>query len=465
MRCSPADRPVVAVKSLLAGVGVEPRGRLIRTVRSFNQGDLGGSEVDMPTSQAKPFDIPKQMVWEAYRRVAANKGAPGVDEVDLGDFEARLKDNLYKVWNRMSSGSYFPPPVRAVEIPKPHGGGTRVLGIPTIADRVAQTAVAMHLEERAEPIFHPDSYGYRPKRSALDAVGVCRERCWSKNWAIDLDVRKFFDTVPWDLVIKAVDAVTDCPWVLLYVKRWLAAPIQLPDGTLQERDMGTPQGSAVSPVLANLFMHFAFDAWMAKNFPSCPFERYADDAVVHCATRRQAEAVLAGISARMEQVGLALHPDKTRIVYCKDGKRRGSHEHTSFTYLGYQFRARPARRKDGKQFTSFLPAMSPEALKAKGADLRAMRFHRLTTLALDDLARRLNPVVAGWMQYYGRFYRSAMYPLLQRVNAYVRRWAGMKYRRLRSLQRFKRWWTGLQKRQPGLFAQWRWVCSWMFVHG
>ncbi|MGH9092654.1 MAG: group II intron reverse transcriptase/maturase [Acidimicrobiales bacterium] len=419
----------------------------------------------MPTSQAKPFDIPKQMVWEAYRRVAANKGAPGVDDESLGKFESDLKNNLYRIWNRMSSGSYFPPPVKAVEIPKSHGGGVRVLGVPTVGDRVAQTVVAMHLEGRAEPMFHPDSYGYRPKRSALDAVGACRERCWTKDWTIDLDVRKFFDTVPWHLVIKAVEAVTDTPWVLLYVKRWLAAPLQLPDGTLRERLMGTPQGSAVSPVLANLFMHFAFDRWMEKNFPSCPFERYADDAVVHCTTKRQAEQVLEGISMRMEEVGLSLHPDKTQIVYCKDAKRRGSHEHTKFTFLGFEFRARPARRKDGKKFISFLPAMSPEALKAKGTELRCMRIHRRTTLSLDDLAQWLNPIVAGWMQYYGRFYRSAMSPLLQRVNAYLRRWAGMKYRRLRSHRRFKAWWGGLIDRQPALFAQWRWARSWSFVDG
>ena len=416
--------------------------------------------MNMPTSQVKPFDIPKQMVWEAYRRVAANKGAPGVDEVDLGEFEDDLKGNLYKIWNRMSSGSYFPPPVRAVEIPKPHGGGTRILGVPTIADRVAQTVVAMHLEGRAEPIFHPDSYGYRPKRSALDAVAVCRERCWSKDWVIDLDVRKFFDTVPWDLVVKAVEAVTDCSWVLLYVKRWLAAPMQLPDGTLQERHMGTPQGSAVSPILANLFMHFAFDRWMAKNFPSCSFERYADDAVVHCASKRQAEQVLEGISMRMEEVGLSLHPDKTRIVYCKDGKRRGSHEHTEFTFLGYTFRARKAKGARGRYFVSFLPAMSPDALKAKGAVLRSMRIHRRTDLTLFDLARWLNPIVGGWMNFYGRFYHSAMEPLLLRVNAYLRRWAGKKYRKLRTLRAFRAWWARLIQREPRLFVHWQWAHGW-----
>ncbi|MCA1708931.1 MAG: group II intron reverse transcriptase/maturase, partial [Actinobacteria bacterium] len=265
----------------------------------------------MPKPDDKPFVIPKQMVWEAYRRVAANKGAAGADGQTLEQFEADLKGNLYKIWNRMSSGSYFPPPVRAVEIPKPHGGGIRVLGVPTVADRVAQTVVAMHLEQRAEPRFHPDSYGYRPKRSAHDALAACRQRCWKYDWAIDLDVQKFFDTVPWDLVVKAVQAVTDSPWVLLYVRRWLAAPLAHPGGALEQRSKGTPQGSAVSPILANLFMHYAFDTWMAREVPGCPFERYADDAIVHCVSKRQADHVLARIAARMNDVGLKLHPDKT----------------------------------------------------------------------------------------------------------------------------------------------------------
>lgn len=411
----------------------------------------------MPKSQNKSFDISKQHVWEAYRRVAANKGAPGVDGQTLAEFEADLKNNLYKIWNRMSSGSYFPPPVRAVEIPKPHGDGVRVLGVPTVADRIAQTVVAKHLEGRAEPRFHSDSYGYRPGKSAGDAVEACRRRCWERNWVIDLDVAQFFDTVPWDLIVKAVESVTDTAWVLLYVKRWLAAPLQQADGALVERMKGTPQGSAVSPILANLFMHYAFDAWMVREHPGVPFERYADDAVVHCVSRRQAEHVLADITARMSEVGLQLHLDKTRIVYCQDGKRREEWEHTSFTFLGFTFRARKARARSGGYFTSFQPAMSTEALKAKSAELRAMRIHRRTTLTLDDLARRLNPIVAGWMNYYGRFYRSAMYSLLRRLNSYLRRWAGKKYRRLRTHKRFKRWWTGLIDREPGLLAQTKWV--------
>jgi len=406
----------------------------------------------------KPFAIPKSMVWEAWRRVKANKGAPGVDGQALDEFEADLKGNLYKVWNRMSSGSYLPPPVRAVKIPKPHGGGVRVLGVPTISDRVAQTVVAMYLEPLVEPRFHPDSYGYRPKKSALEAVGTCRQRCMKLDWVIDLDVQKFFDTVSWDLVLRVVRAVCDCPWVLLYVKRWLAAPLKHHNGVLEQRSKGTPQGSAVSPVLANLFMHYAFDLWMAREFPACPFERYADDAIVHCKTQRQAEYVRDRIAERMSEVGLRLHPNKTRVVYCKDSNRQWyQHEHTSFTFLGFAFRPRMARTRDGRFFTAFLPAISPEALKAKSQWLRKMRIHRRTTLTLEDLAVWLNPIIAGWMNYYGRFYRSALYSLLRRLNSYVRRWAGRKYKRLRTHKRFQRWWDGLLERQPRLFAQWRWV--------
>jgi RNA-directed DNA polymerase len=447
------------VKLLLAGVGVERRGRLTRNVQVV-QPALGREETKMnkPRPKDKSFAIPKPMVWEAWRQVKANKGAPGVDGQALNEFEADLADNLYKVWNRMSSGSYFPPPVKAVEIPKPHGGGVRILGVPTVADRVAQTVVAMHLEPLVEPRFHPDSYGYRPSKSAHQALETCRARCWKYDWAIDLDVQKFFDEVPWDLIVRAVQAVTDCRWVLLYVKRWLAAPLQHPDGALIERTKGTPQGSAVSPVLANLFMHYAFDSWMARNFPGCPFERYADDAIVHCTTRAQAEYVLGRIAARMQEVGLRLHPDKTRIVYCRDSNRRGKHEHISFTFLGFAFRPREAiNRETGESFTSFSPAISPEALEAKGDRLREMRIHRRTDLTLNDLAAWLNPIVAGWMRYYGRFYRSALDPLLRRVSFYLKRWAGKKYKRLRTHKRFQRWWAGLQDREPALFAHWQWA--------
>lgn len=417
--------------------------------------------MDKLKPSTKPFDISKWELWEAYQQVKANKGAPGVDGVTLEAFEEDLQSNLYKTWNRMSSGSYHPPPVKAVEVPKPHGGGTRVLGVPTIADRVAQTVVARRLEAKVEPIFHPGSYGYRPGRSALDAVAACRQRCWRYDWVVDLDVEKFFDSVPWGLVAKAVEAHATEPWVLLYVRRWLAAPLQRPDGALVARDRGTPQGSAVSPVLANLFMHYAFDRWMARNYPAVAFERYADDAVVHCATKAQAEALVGAIGDRMAEVGLRLHPTKTRVVYCKDGRRRLDHEHTSFTFLGFTFRARKARDKGGKSFTGFLPAISKDALKRASGVVRRWRLHLQTGHELVGLARQVNPVVRGWMQYYGTFYRSALHPLLLRINAYLLRWLRRKYRKVRPLKKALACWRRITSQQRWLFAHWAWVtASW-----
>jgi RNA-directed DNA polymerase len=414
--------------------------------------------VDKSGPENKPFRILKQLVWEAYNKVKANGGAAGVDGLSIEEFEADLRNNLYKIWNRMSSGTYFPPPVRAVEIPKPHGGGTRTLGIPTVADRIAQTVVALTLEPRTESIFHDDSYGYRPGRSQLMAVEKCRERCWKKDWVLDLDVQKFFDSVDHGLMVKAVEANTDQKWVVLYVKRWLKAPIQLPDGAVIERDRGTPQGSAVSPVLANLFMHYAFDLWLEREFPAVEFERFADDAVVHCATERQARQVRAALAERLENVGLRLHPDKTKIVYCKDGKRRQGFGCASFTFLGYTFRARKAPTWDGRSmFTAFLPAISREALKAKGEVLRRWRIHLRNTSDLADLAEWMNPVIRGWMNYYGRFYRTEMFALLRRINTYLVRWARRKFKRLRAFKRAKRWWHGLQQRQPDLFVHWSWM--------
>jgi RNA-directed DNA polymerase len=408
----------------------------------------------------KPFNIPKQLVWEAYQRVKANKGAAGVDGCSIDEFEADLKNNLYKIWNRMSSGTYFPPPVRAVQIPKPHGGGKRMLGIPTVADRVAQTVAALALVPRTESIFHDDSYGYRPGKSAHQALARCRQRCWKKDWVIDCDVRNFFDSVDHDRMVKAVAANTtsDQRWVVLYVKRWLKAPIRMPDGGLADRDRGTSQGSAISPVLANLFLHYAFDCWLDREFPAIQFERFADDAVVHCATERQASYVLAALRARMTEVGLALHPEKTRIVYCKDRKRRGDHEHTSFTFLGYAFRARKAPTRDGKSmFTAFLPAVSRDALKKMSNEVRRWRINLRTTSDIAELAEWMNLVIRGWITYYGKFYRTEMDGLLRRINTYLVRWARRKFKRLRTFKKAKRWWHGLLRRQPALFAHWAWM--------
>ncbi len=408
----------------------------------------------MTTSTGKSFDISKQQVWDAFRQVRKNKGAPGGDEVSLAEFEEDLGNNLYKIWNRLCSGSYFPPPVKAVHIPKP-GGGVRVLGVPTVADRIAQTVVANHLASRVEPIFHADSYGYRPNRSALQAVEVTRRRCWEQQWVVDLDIQAFFDTVDHELLMKAVAAHTDQTWVLLYVRRWLTAPLQAVDGTLQRRDCGTPQGSAVSPVLANLFLHYAFDAWMTREHPGVRFARYVDDIVVHAATQGHAKVLLRDIGSRMEQVGLQLHPDKTQIVYCQDARpwRRQRFQNRSFTFLGYTFAPRPVRMPDGREFIGFIPAVSQKALKAMGTTIRRWRLHRKTGASLQELAARLNPIIRGWTNYYGRFTRSVFTRILVRINTYLMRWARRKFK-LRGYRALARWWHQIHAEQPDLFVHW-----------
>jgi RNA-directed DNA polymerase len=357
-------------------------------------------------SEPKPksFEISKWAVWEAYRRVKANKGGAGVDEQSIAEFEEDLHGNLYELWNRLSSGSYFPPPVRAVEIPK-RDGSPRTLGVPTVVDRIAQTVVRSYLEPEVEPVFHEDSYGYRPGRSAHDAVGVCRERCWRNDWVLDMDIRKFFDSVPWDLTLEAVAHHTDRRWVLLYVERWLKAPLQLEDGSLVERDRGTPQGSAISPLLANMFMHYAFDAWMAREHPGVQFERYCDDVIVHARSERQARLLWVAIAKRLAECGLELSEQKTRIVYCKDDDRRGSCEHTSFDYLGYTFRPRLSKNRFGKHFLNFTPAVSGEASKRMRREMRSWSVARRSDKTLTDLALMFNRQLQGWINYYGRFYK------------------------------------------------------------
>ena len=410
--------------------------------------------MDGPQLKVKSFDIPKRLVYGAWEKVLANAGAPGVDTVSTKEFQEHEVDNLYKLWNRMSSGSYFPGPVRAVEIPKDHGAGVRTLGVPNVADRVAQTAAAMLLEEKLEPIFHPDSYGYRPGRSAHDALAVTRRRCWEKNWVIDLDIRAFFDSVPHELLLKAVAHHTDERWVLLYIERWLKAPMQMTDGTLVAREKGTPQGSPISPLLANLFMHYAFDRWMDREHPDCPFERYADDGVIHCNSEHQARNLLASVAERLGALGLELHPDKTKIVYCKDASRRGNFEHTSFDFLGYTFRGRRARGPRGL-FVSFSPAMSNKAKQAVGKKIRDWHLNRRSGTDLSGLAWEINAQVRGWINYYGAFYRSELYFLAKRIDEHIVRWAMQKFKRLRGRPRTT--WARLEaarQRHPRLFVHW-----------
>ena len=404
--------------------------------------------------EGKSHDIPKRLVWEAWLKVKKNGGAGGADGVTIGQFEERLKDNLYKLWNRMSSGSYFPGPVRAVEIPKK--GGSRVLGIPNVVDRVAQTAAVLALEPAVEKVFHEDSYGYRPGRSPLDAVAACRKRCWEKNWVVDLDVKAFFDSVSWNLMLKAVERHTDQKWVLLYVERWLKAPMLMPDGTLTERTQGTPQGGPISPLLANLFLHYGFDLWMAREYPGCRFERFADDAVIHCVTERQAFEVRNAVAHRFADIGLRLHPDKTKIVFCKDGKRRRDYPETSFTFCGYAFRPRKTYNKvKGKAGTGFLPAAAPDKITGMSRKVASWKMHRRTNLTLNDIAKEVNPALRGWLTYFTVFYPSMVIPLCKRIDRCLMRWARNKYKRLkRSDKRAREWLRGVRERAPRLFAHW-----------
>jgi len=409
-----------------------------------------------PTT-VKSFEIDKRLVYEAWEKVRANDGAPGVDAVGVAEFGSDERNNLYKLWNRMSAGSYFPAAVRAVEIPKDHGAGVRVLGVPNVADRIAQTAAARLLEEKLEPIFHPDSYGYRPGRSAHDALAQARQRCWKQDWVVDLDIRAFFDSVPHDLLLKAVAHHTSERWVLLYIERWLTAPMQMKDGTLVPRERGTPQGSPISPLLANLFMHYAFDTWMLREHPRCPFERYADDIVAHCDSEDQARDLQRDIAARLKTLGLELHPEKTKIVLCKDANRPGHSEHTSFDFLGYTFRGRLARGRRG-YFVSFAPAMSTTARKAVAQKVRHWHLNRRSGTDLSSLAAQINPAVRGWIGYYGAFYRSELYSLARHIDQHLLRWAMQKFKRLRGRQaKARAWLDTVRQHQPRLFAHWHLV--------
>jgi RNA-directed DNA polymerase len=408
--------------------------------------------------KAKPFDISKREVWEAFKKVKANQGAAGVDGQSIANFEADLSNNLYKLWNRLSSGSYFPPPVRRVMIPKPGGVGERPLGIPTVADRCTQEVVRRYLEPILEPIFHGDSYGYRPDRSAIDAVRKARQRCWRYDWVLDLDVRGFFDSIDWELLLKAVRKHTDCPWVLLYIERWLKAPVQMEDGSVVLRTAGTPQGAVVSPILSNLFLHYVFDTWMARNYPHIPFERYADDLICHCRSEKDARALWGALEARFAACRLVLHPQKTKLVYCKDTNRHGDFPIQTFDFLGYTFRPRKAIWHGSQYGVSFLPAASPKALKAIRQTIRGWAFHHRSDKTLDDLARMFNPYIQGWINYYGHFYRSALYWTLHRIDAFLIRWARQKYKRLRQRPKGAREWLArVVRANSNLFAHWRFL--------
>ena len=404
-------------------------------------------------SNTKSFKISKNVIWQAYQKVKQNKGAAGVDNQSIDKFEKDLKNNLYKLWNRMSSGSYFPPPVRIIEIAK-KDGGMRTLGIGTVTDRIAQTAIKMLLEPRIDPYFHRDSYGYRPGKSAHEAIEKVRKRGWRFNWVLDLDIEKFFDTLNRELLMKAIRKHTNCKWILLYIERWLETSEQNPDGSLNKKDQGTIQGAVISPLLANLFLHYAFDEWMSRNYPKIPFARFADDIVIHCKTEKECLEILHAVNIRLRECQLNLHPRKTKVVYCKDNKRKSNHPNICFDFLGYTFRPRKCRNnQQGKCFTGFNPAVSQSASKKMRQKIRRWRLQLRNKLSLKEISELYNTALRGWINYFSKFYSTAIRSVLQYFNRKLTLWASKKYKL--SIKRAQKWLKEIAKRDSKLFAHWQ----------
>lgn len=402
----------------------------------------------------KPFVISKRLVWEANQRVKANRGAAGIDGESLEAFDRDLSRNLYRIWNRMASGSYFPPAVKGVAIPK-KSGGQRMLGVPTVGDRIAQTVVALVLEPILEPVFHEDSYGYRRGKSAHDALAVTRKRCWERDWVLDYDIRGLFDNIDHGLLLKALRHHCEERWVLLCVERWLTTPMQHSDGLTGPRTKGTPQGGPLSPVLANLFLHYALDHWLVRRHPEVPFCRYADDGVLHCRSEAEALHMREQLEARLRECGLESHPDKTRVVYCKDSKRTGTYEHIEFDFLGYSFRPRRIVDRQGRARSGFTPAVSRQSMTAMRQSTRRSRLPLHSSLSLEDLAIRMAPRVRGWMAYYCRFRGSEFQPVADHLDRLIVRWAMRKYKRLRGHKsRAFAWLDRVKRERPDLFVHW-----------
>jgi group II intron reverse transcriptase/maturase len=405
--------------------------------------------------KTRVFNISKHQVVEAFRLVKVNAGSAGIDGQSISEFESNLKKNLYKIWNRMSSGSYFPPPVMAVEIPK-KSGGVRVLGIPTVSDRVAQMVAKLSLEPIVEPIFLEDSYGYRPHKSALDAIEVTRKRCWRINWVLEFDIKGLFDNIPHDLILKAVKRHTKEKWLILYIERWLKSSIRLPNGEFKARSKGTPQGGVISPILSNLFLHYTFDKWMKVKFPKLSWCRYADDGLVHCFSEKQAEYVRTCLEKRFIECGIEMHPDKTKIVYCKDDNRKENYHTTSFDFLGYTFRARRAKsEKHGTIFTNFSPAVSKSSIKAMRAKIRSWNMRKRMDLDLKSISRYSKPVLQGWLMYYGKYHVSALEPVWTEFNRALMMWTRNKYKKLKSKKKAGNAILNTLENYPDLFPHWK----------
>lgn len=403
----------------------------------------------------KQFNIPKQLVWQAYQTVKSNKGAAGVDKETIAKFEENLSKNLYKIWNRMSSGTYFPPAVKGVPIPK-KSGGIRLLGVPTVSDRIAQETAKQVLEPILEPIFDEDSYGYRKGKSAHDAIAITRKRCWQYKWVVEFDIKGLFDNIDHNLLLKALKHHCKIKWVLLYVERWLKAPMQMEDGLLLTRVKGTPQGGIISPILANLFLHYAFDAWVRRELPNMPFCRYADDGLLHCVSHSQAKYAFSRISQRFKECGLEIHPDKSRIVYCINANSKEKHENISFDFLGYTFMPRSSVNRQGRVYTGFLPAISKSSKKEICRRIRSWHLQLKSEHTLEGLADLFNPEIRGWFNYYGKFYPSALRDIGDNLNDYLLRWVMRKYKRFKRSKRQARiFLENVACNNPTLFAHWK----------
>lgn len=398
--------------------------------------------------ETKQHPITKKMVLDAYRKVRENKGSAGVDGQSIADFAENAADNLYKIWNRMTSGSYHPPAVKEVRIPK-KSGGYRSLGIPSVSDRIAQQVVKAYLEPKVEGSFHENSYGYRPNKNAHQALERATAKCGYYNWVVDLDIRGFFDNIDHELLMKAVERYTKEKWVLMYVERWLKAGV-LREGKIESRETGTPQGGVASPLLANIFLHFAFDKWMQKNHANMPFERYCDDAIIHCTTEKQAKFIKDAVAKRMRECKLELNEEKTHIVYCKNHIHTENHKEVSFDFLGYTFRPLGRPTKNGWKLTYF-PCMSKASKNEVRQKIREVVRRRFKG-KIQDIARILNPKIRGWYQYYCVYSKWTTYGLWYWLNLKLVRWV-MDNKRL-GRGRAHRWLVRVYKSNPRLFEHW-----------
>lgn len=403
----------------------------------------------------KSLPVSKRMVYDSYLKVVDKDGGAGIDMQSIDMFNENMRGNLYKIWNRMTSGSYFPPPVRTVFIPKKQGG-ERPLGIPTVSDRIAQGVVKDYLEPSLELVFHNSSFGYRPRRSAHDALAQCQQNCIRYAWVVDVDIKGFFDNISHSILLELLEKHIQEKWVLMYVERWLKAGVEQQGGSITDRTKGTPQGGVISPLLANLYLHHAFDKWMDEINPQCPFERYADDIVMHCSSKEEANEMLERLRARMNEFELTLHPEKTKIVYCKNYQRPDKHDNESFTFLSYSFQPRTVQSKfgKGKRLLIFGAAICNNAKVSIRAAIKEVLPTQWSTQTLEWFAKKLNPKIRGWINYYTKFKRNEAYSVFYYLNELIRKWIRNKYKIRNKGKLFKKY-QEIQAAKPTLFYHWR----------